>query len=93
MAVLADVRPRLGAVEKNAQTHSLEAAPDRLRLGLKGRAERRGRAARVVSGRRRARPEPRVLRLELVDAPPELPAPVTPVDAGRRCPRHVLGGQ
>ena len=31
--------------------------------------------------------------LELVDALPELPAPVTPVDARRRCPRHILRGQ
>ena len=94
-----DVRSvvRLNAIEKapeNTNTH-LEAAPRPPSFGAEEVvAERRavGRLAWPRDGGGFV-PEPRVLRLQLVDAPPELPAPVTPVDAtlSRLC--HVLRRQ
>ena len=74
------------AIEKapeNTNTH-LEAATRPPSFGAEEVVAKCGPARRLAS--RGARdgglvPEPRVLRLELLDALSELPAPVTPVDA------------
>ena len=84
-------RYREGAREHK---HTLEAAPRPPSFGAEEVVAERCAVGRLASPRDGGGlvPEPRVLRLQLVDAPPELPAPMTPVDAGRRSLCHVLRG-